>query len=416
MEPNPLASGADLSDIVLNTIRTRRDLHRWRDSNQHGEDMHSAIDVLEAHRTGTDPKMFFQITQKALMSSLRVIMRADDSSGIIGSAVDRLLELHPSAALAAQTPPSKLVEWMINFQFHSEADFFTLDIVEYAPALGEKGLELYRRRLADIRASLGPKPSEDERWRSSHTHEWFTLEHNDRRLAVLDRNIAEIIRTHARDQRVAAWLTDTSKAFLEIGETELAIEWAKRATDHDRGHQSRSAAANWLTLLAEHQPEQLLEATHYVFLRWPSSFYAVQLRDRAGSRWPEFREEVETHLKTQPDEAVRFAIADGDPSRALELAHELGPIDTMTVQELAKALDKDDPVAALDLHTELVNGMLIEANANNYRAAAVRLKHMTKVAQGTGLEQHVEELITFLREEHRRRPRLQQEFDKAGLP
>jgi hypothetical protein len=41
---------------------------------------------------------------------------------------------------------------------------------------------------------------------------------------------------------------------------------------------------------------------------------------------------------------------------------------------------------------------------------------MRKLASGTPEAAEVEELIANLRETHRRRPRLQLEFDRAGLP
>lgn len=89
----------------------------------------------------------------------------------------------------------------------------------------------YRARLAQIEAGLGPRPSEADRWRSQHSHEWFTLEWNARRQAVLDRDIDAIIATHARDRRVAAWLQDTAEAFDEIRQGDLVIDWAQQATD-----------------------------------------------------------------------------------------------------------------------------------------------------------------------------------------
>jgi hypothetical protein len=101
------------------------------------------------------------------------VMRADDSSGIIGDACRALLDLHPVVAARAKPTAAKLVDWMIKFQFENECDYFPLDPVAYAPALGEKGIAAYRARLADIEANLGPRPSEDERWTSSHSHEWF---------------------------------------------------------------------------------------------------------------------------------------------------------------------------------------------------------------------------------------------------
>ena len=57
---------------------------------------------------------------------------------------------------------------------------------------------------------------------------------------MFDRDIDAIIRTHARDRRVAAWLQDTAQSFEDIGE----IGWARQATDHHHDHQALQAAAS----------------------------------------------------------------------------------------------------------------------------------------------------------------------------
>lgn len=197
----------------------------------HGRDMNEAIDILEAAIPTTDRAEIYSVTHKALASSLKVIARADDSSGIIGDACRRLLGLHPRAAAAARTPVGKLIDWMMKFQFDDdEVDYFEVDPVAYAPALGELGMAAYRKRLAEVEAKLGPRQSDDERWTSTHSHEWFTLDWNAQRLAILDHDIDAIIRTHAKDRRVAAWLEETAEAFEETGEIDLAIDWAKQAT------------------------------------------------------------------------------------------------------------------------------------------------------------------------------------------
>ncbi|MDQ2853043.1 MAG: hypothetical protein M3Y49_20350 [Actinomycetota bacterium] len=135
-----------LANAVLPLIRTRADLHRWSASNAHGAQIYDAIDILEATIPTADPRDAYQVTQKALASALKVIMRADDSSGIIGDACRRLLELHPVVAAVAAVPAGKLIDWMFKFQFEGEVDFFTLDPVAYAPALGEAGVTRRGRR------------------------------------------------------------------------------------------------------------------------------------------------------------------------------------------------------------------------------------------------------------------------------
>jgi hypothetical protein len=379
--------------------------------------MHEAVDILEAAVPTTDPVEVYAVAHKALASAIKVIARADDSSGIIGGACRRLLELHPTVAAAAQVPVGSLADWMVRFQFDGDVDYFVIDPVAYAPALGKSGMATYRARLSDIEAGLGPRPSAEDLWRSRLSHEWFLIEWNARRLAVLDRDIDAIIRSHARDRRVAAWLEDTAEAFEEIGEIELAIDWAWQATDFDRGYQSHKAAGYWCKLLAEHRPAELLPARLEVFRRWPSSSTAAHLYQDAGQSWPSYRDEVVPALAAHPREAVLFALLTlKEVQLAWKLAHSLG-LDSGDVWErLVTAYERVDPLAVLPILARLVDNELTEADARHYRIAARRLAKMRKLASGSAEAAGVDQLIAELRTTHRRRPRLQQEFDRAGLP
>lgn len=423
---------AELADAVLPLIRTRSDVWRWSVANAHGEQMHGAVDILEAAVETDDPLLVLDVTQRAIASAVKVILRADDSSGIIGDAIRRLLDLHPRAAERAKPSTRKLVDWMIKFQFGGEQDFFTLDPVVYAPALGDRGMIAYRHRLDQIADGLGPEPTDDQEHAAFQNrlddpdsyermagdrHARFVLEWNAERLAVLDHDIDAIIRTHAKDRRVAAWYEKTAKAFEEIGEVDLAIDWAKQATDFDHGHQSVRAARYWCELLTEHRPDELLDARLLVFRRWPDSGHAAQLHAAAGQDWPTYRDEVMAALRSRPRDNVLFAFdALNDLELAWSLAHELALDDAELWGRLGKAYEKVDPAAVLPLYTRLVVAGLQAADARAYRDQARRLAKMRRLAAKIGTEAEVDALIAQLRETHRRRPRLQQEFDRAGLP
>ena len=192
---------------------------------------------------------------------------------------------------------------MMKFQFDGDVDYFEIDPVAYAPALGDGGMKAYRKRLDAVRATLGPEPAASDRWSVPDRRERWVLDWNDRRLAVFDRDIEAIIRTHARDRRVAAWLQDTAQAFEEIGEIDLAIDWARQATDHGPGHQALKAADYWCDLLARHRPAELLAARHEVFRRWPSATAAARLHRAAGTSWHGYH----GVLAARPAESVLFS-------------------------------------------------------------------------------------------------------------
>ncbi|MDQ7911308.1 hypothetical protein RB614_43150 [Phytohabitans sp. ZYX-F-186] len=285
-------------------------------------------------------------------------------------------------------------------------------------------MALYRSELAEIAAGLGPEPAEilsltdPEVWREAaqDRHTRFLLEYNARRLAVVDLDVEAIIATHARDRKVAAWLHQTAQALAEIGEVGLAIDWARQGADFDQGHQSLDAAGYWCELLGQQQPDAELAARLEVFRRWPSASTAERLRQAAGQAWPAHRDEVIDPLGRSPRDAVVFALHHlGDAELAWTLAHNLKLTDTGTWSELVGAYERVDPLGVLPVLRDLVLADLRDANARGYQQAARRLRRMRMLAAGTDRTREVDELIGALREDHRRRPRLQREFDKAGL-
>lgn len=154
-----------------------------------------------------------------------------------------------------------------------------------------------------------------------------------------------------------------------------------------------------------------------MFRKWPSSTSAARLHKAAGKAWPDFRDEVVTTLAQSPSDAVLFALLTlKEPELAWNLAHSLALDSDHTWNELVKVYQKVDPLAVLGIHQRLVENELAEAGAQHYRLAARRLAKMRMLAAGSAVAVEVDELIADLRETHRRRPRLQQEFDRAGLP
>jgi len=122
-------------------------------------------------------------------------------------------------------------------------------------------------------------------------------------------------------------------------------------------------------------------------------------------------------LATRPDQAVSLALHTlKDPALAWRLAHELDLSSDPTWSELAKAYERVDPLAVLPVHARLVENELVTAGAEHYRRAARRLAKMRTLAAGSAHATEVDALIADLRRTHYRRPRLQQEFDRAHLP
>lgn len=235
-----------LADAVLPLIRTKnQNLWRYSVAMEHGTDMYDGAALLEVAVESPKslpglgvqvptPKETYTVAHKALASAIKVIGRADDSSGIMGSACQKLIRLHPLAAFAAGVPQVELADWFFRFHFNEDVDYFNLDPVAYAPALDDPGLAHLRSLVAGLRAEIASTPPANPL--SSYDHREFLLQWFDQRLAVLDKDFDAIIATHLREGTVAAWYEDVAQAFEEIGEVDLAIFWAHRALPRSEAH------------------------------------------------------------------------------------------------------------------------------------------------------------------------------------
>ena len=78
---------SSLADAVLPLVRTRAELHRWSADNAYGRQLDEAVARLQQAARDEPADEVLGVTQRAIASALRVIGRADDSSGIIGDAI-----------------------------------------------------------------------------------------------------------------------------------------------------------------------------------------------------------------------------------------------------------------------------------------------------------------------------------------
>ena len=116
-------------------------------------------------------------------------------------------------------------------------------------------------------------------------------------------------------------------------------------------------------------------------------------------------------------DAVLFALLTlNEPELAWDLAHELNLNDADAWDRDLKEYEQHDPIATPPIHTRLVEELLVDAGAQNYQRAAKRLRTMRALPAGTPHGPDVDAFIAQLRETHRRRPRLLQEFDRAHSP
>lgn len=173
---SPVDRASVLRAEVDRGLRTRRYLDSW-ESSAWAHDGAPVVDALaEAVADGSTQELVI-LLERAAGHVVKVILRADDSDGMIGDLAHQVLQLHATACDSGAADPVKLARWMVRFSFDDQ-DFFFVDPVRYERALGDKGLAAYRREVAK-RVETGA--------------DGFAVTQARERLAVLDRDLALIV-------------------------------------------------------------------------------------------------------------------------------------------------------------------------------------------------------------------------------
>jgi hypothetical protein len=162
------------------------------------------------------------LIERAIGHVVKVILRAHDSDGLIGDLARELLALHARACDAGNADPIKLARWMVRFRFDDQ-DFFEVDPVRYAHALGEFGLAAYRREVSQ-RVEVGGGDS-------------FAATYAQERLAVLDGDTETLVGLLGGDLSRPYQFIRVAEAMAELGRDDDVLSWATRGIAETSGWQ-----------------------------------------------------------------------------------------------------------------------------------------------------------------------------------
>jgi hypothetical protein len=393
---------APLRAEVDRGLRTRRFLG-YGESAGWARAARPIVAELEKAVDESPSRSLVELLQRAAGHVVKVIMHADDSDGLIGDLARELLALHARACDADVADPVDLAAWMVRFRFDDQ-DFFEVDPVRYASALGEAGLAAYRD-------AVGARRDGDS----------FAVRYARERLAILDRDVDALVRLLGGDLTTPYQFTRVAEAMRELGLDDEALAWANRGIAQTSGWQvsklydlacaAHDAREERLDVLA------LRRAQHE---RMPSSstYRALRTAAEALEAWPLEQDAARATLQqADPRGFVDALLGDGE----LELAWSAAgaaPQDALGSDlwlRLAESSERGRPAEALAVYQRIADEVLERADRRAYRSAARTLQRARAVAQTAGELDAFGEHLTRLRERHRRRPTLIAILDKANL-
>lgn len=420
-----MSTATDDLQAALASFRTRSsELWNWRAVYRYTDEAEQGVGELTGLARLHGAAITIPYVEKAIASAFRVLMRADDSNGGIQIVIQELLELHQQLCLVEAPDVDRLVAWLQKFEFGETGEYFSIDIIGYAVPLGVGGLDRYRRALQRREAALtvpfvrGPLGyASDDEWLARHA-----LLRNYRRLAVLDRDEAELVRLYTGEHEHARDLRDGAAALSQAGFPLRAIDLSRAGIDARGSYvDQQRCAEEWLRLLTLHRPAEVTDAARLVFARWPRADYARRLEAAVGATaWQAERERALDRMRPAPHELIPYLLGAGDPERAWTEAHRAAASGNSLSVRLWDAVIDDyryiDPAAVLPVMQHVLEELLRVADTAKYADAVKRMKALLHVARAAGTPEVGEQIVAELRERFRRRTSLIARMDRARLP
>ncbi|MFN7149296.1 MAG: hypothetical protein ACK4V6_07425 [Microthrixaceae bacterium] len=410
---------AVLKEAVDDGLRTRRHLDYWG-STAWAQDAAPVVDAL-AEEVATEPSAdLVVLLQRTAGHLVKVIMRADDSNGTIGDLAGRVLELHRQACGFGVADQQALAKWMVRFSFEDQ-DFFEVDPVAYAGALGEKGLAVYRREVAK-RSEPGDVPGDRSPALSDMYAGFpsFAARYAAERLAIIDRDVDRLIVLLGGDLSSPHQFVRVAEAMVELGRADGALVWARRGIAETNGWQVAKLYDLAADLLAdEGDLGGVVELRRHHHERMPSaSTYArLQAAARTTDTWSaEIAAARALLAERDPAGLIDALLADGDADEAWDVATAGdGEVSSAQWLQLADAREPTAPADAMAVYLRLADDGLERADKRAYRDAVRHLKAARRAASAADRADEFTERLRDLRERNRRRPSFMAMLDTAGL-
>ncbi len=382
-------------------LRTRRFL-AYRESSEWARAAQPVVDELRLVVSGAPSRDLVLLLERAVGHVVKVVQHADDSNGTIGDLARELLDLHALACDALVADPLKLAAWMVRFSCEDQ-DFFEVDPVRYARALGEPGLAAYRRAIA---------ARDGERL--------FAVRWARERLAVLDRDTPAIVTLLGGDLSNPHQFIRVCQAMAELARDDEVLSWARRGITETQGWQvaqlydlacevhDRHGTPVEVLALRREQHERMASAGTYRALRRAAD---------ALDAWGVERDAARQALRERDrGEFVDALLGDGEADAAWTVATEDPAWNPGGRRlRLAQAREATRPDDALAWYLQIADDELKETGRAAYARAVGVLKHARRAAEAAGEGPAFAATLAQLRERHRRRPTLIAMLDKAAL-
>jgi hypothetical protein len=397
----------DLSQLraeIDRDLRTSRYLG-YRESRSWAARARPVIEAIE-EAAGSPTAELVTLMERAIGHVVKVILKADDSDGLIGDLAGELLDLHARVCDAGAADPIRLARWMVRFGYDDQ-DFFEVDPVRYADALGELGLAAYRGEVKQ-RIEAGDGDS-------------FAAKYSQERLAVVDGDTEAIVHLLAGDLSKPYQFIRVAEAMAELRRDDDVLSWATRGIAESSGWQVAQLydlAAGVHARRGEDQEVLRLRREQHDRMPSSSTYGLLHVAADACAVWPKERPRARAVLAERDlGGLVDVLLSDGEPDAAWRVPGEHPEWDPgrQRSMRLAEAREPAAPGDALDIYLRQVDIELETTGRAAYVRAVAVLKKAAQAAKAADRQAEFAAHMEALRETNRRRPTFIEALNRARL-
>ncbi|WP_327007056.1 hypothetical protein OHA72_07130 [Dactylosporangium sp. NBC_01737] len=411
----PSGSVDDLAGLVDRLRRDRRtDPYRGRQEYSHAA--RDLTDRCEALIDAGEAVTVVPVLRKAADRMTTALMYMDDSSGIVGDDLQRIMDLYARACVAAPPNPKRLASWLVKVECDGPG-WPRILLRDFAPALGASGLVEVEHLVAERAETADP-----ESWSGQ-----FAIRGLREQLAEVSGDVDRYVQVLAEHLASAVQYARIVDALCSAGRLVEAAAWARRGLAEKVGWPHTDELRNTLVglLLEEGQIEEALEMRRADFERnptlasyraWvstsaqagvadPTSAAVERLRRRATEQPAYMTELVDILVATGAhDEA--WTVGKADPNR-------LGRQRWLTLLAQRSSVD---PADVIEPYQDLVEVQVRDSgDKHRYRRALPLISALQAVCRAAGQDDRFAAYLIDFRERHRRRPTLIKTLDGAGF-
>lgn|GEM_PF-1118339 len=407
-----VASSADVPRLVeeIRAVLTpRRSFYEYHAANGYADEANALVDTIEDVAARAPTPELLKAVERALTLVVRATSRSDDSAGGHGMLVDRLLTIHADVAnaggvVASRKDRHRLATWLFRFRFDGTQDFFDPDVDRYAGALGADGVAEYRE-LVDSAAVAGT--------------DRYAVQHARERLAVLDRDVDEIVRTFGGDVPQQHAALRVSEALDEAGFPDEALAHARGGLALPPGHHHGRLVGRVVAgavAAGDLEGAVRLRVEHLRLTPDETTFAALRTQARDAGTWGEHQAEAERVLAGRnPSGLLSVLLGDGRDEEAWALATRDPDAARHRWSELCERRARTHPAQTLPHYRDLVTDVLRTTGAQSYAVATRLLVAMRRAAHDADREGEFTRFMAEVAGSNRRRPTCIDRFVRAGL-